>query len=656
MQKSVLNLELLREAQAGNRRCMEKLARLVQGRVYAYLYRMTLNRELAEELTQQIQLRLWHSLKEESFDFEHVNQFLAWLYRSAKGELHHHYRRHQALPMDKVDPEVEIERLSHCQDGLEHSMRLELAESIVAALNSLTLDRRHLLTLRIFEKLSYVEIGLFLGCSELKARVDFHRAKKELQKQLRQRGYGKVFLLPALVLFDRLTHPEPTQAAVVSSSITATTVHIGPAALMASVVGSIPGVWLTSLFSVTLLTLGLGLWRAMTAYPARSEVYNIYSEMEGYTLDPVTGRKITIRSWNTYPAGIEGPCLYKKAEFDFDSGELLRAWIQNRQGNLVHDATNHRVTLVNSINHDHGTIRYYPSDTAAFFAHDLVPSYLTFRFDRWSGLLMDIEDRSGNILSSPHSHIQYNQPFTEAIYEINDVPGRLIHDERDIYHQRGQLDLRVEGMIHGQDVTGLIHMALNYEQYLSDPPWLDIQWGSKVRLIDGSQGAFLYDGQRNLLAAYPAYSFFRGLGRPWHDLNGYNSLIRDAIFLDYKITQQKPPQGYRTQFQRKETLESPQTRSRKQQQDDILMINISLGRRFSHWLTYTIDTYHDQIDRIEIKRSAPGLQIQTVGRLQFSILDSLPLEDRIPVPATPTVNSSDIELYQDFWLLSLTTD
>ncbi len=655
MQKCVLNLELLREAQAGNRQSMEQLGHLVQGRMYAYLYRMTLNPELAEEITQQIQVRLWHSLVNESFDFEHANQFLAWLYRSAKGDLQNYYRCHKAISMDRIDFQADTERLVHCEDGLEYSSRLELAESIVDSLNALALDRRHILTLRIFEKLSYLEIGSILGCSEIKARVNFYRAKKELQKCLRQRGYGKVFFLPALVLFDRLTHPAQTQAAIVSTPITAATIYIGPVALIVSAVISLPSVLLTSLaIGVALLAFAGERWRAMTAYPARSEVYNMVIQREGYTLDPDTGRKITSRSWSYYPEGIYGPYLYREAKVDFDNDELIEARIQNRQGNIVYNAITRTATLVNHLECNPQKIfhRCSPLDTPDFYHHALWPRHYKFHFDRWSGLLTDYEDWSGDTFSSPYIHMQYNQPFTESIFEIETIPGIQIRDERDEVHKQGQLNVCIEGIINGQDVTGVMHMPLNYSQHLDAPPWLDIRWGSLYRLIDGPQGANLYNDQEHLLTKYPAYSFFRGLEGPWYNQGIYNSLVRDAMLFDYTVTQQKPPKGYQTKLQWRHVMDSVQTRSRQQQQADVLVINIST-RRFSHWLTYTLDTYHDQIDQIEIKEAGPRKQIRTVGCLQFAILDTKTFENRPTPPETPTAEVRKIEPLQDFWLFSL---
>jgi DNA-directed RNA polymerase specialized sigma24 family protein len=53
--------ELIRQAQLGDQQSMNELAQLVQGRVSAYVYRLTLNHDLAQDLRRR-RCYVWSSL------------------------------------------------------------------------------------------------------------------------------------------------------------------------------------------------------------------------------------------------------------------------------------------------------------------------------------------------------------------------------------------------------------------------------------------------------------------------------------------------------------------------------------------------------------------------------------------------------------------
>ena len=57
-------VELVRRAQFGYEGSMDELAELVRGRLQVYLYRLTLNNDLAEDLLQDTLVKMVESLKE----------------------------------------------------------------------------------------------------------------------------------------------------------------------------------------------------------------------------------------------------------------------------------------------------------------------------------------------------------------------------------------------------------------------------------------------------------------------------------------------------------------------------------------------------------------------------------------------------------------
>lgn len=227
-------LELVRQAQLGNQESMDRLAQLAKGRVCAYIYRLTLNYDLTQDLLQETLLEMVKSLKE----LKHAEAFWSWLYRTAMGKVQHYFRNQQDRRKIGQMSTVEKEQLSkHAGgdygDGLNSMIRKELSEAIIEAMGKLKLRHRNVLVLRCFEQKSYSEIATIMDCSEMAVQVLFFRAKLSLKRQLSKHGFGKGLLLIALGLFARMTAP-----AEASSATTTVTVASAEVGFLAAVIGT----------------------------------------------------------------------------------------------------------------------------------------------------------------------------------------------------------------------------------------------------------------------------------------------------------------------------------------------------------------------------------------------------------------------------------
>jgi RNA polymerase sigma-70 factor (ECF subfamily) len=229
--------QLVRQAQLGDRQSLDRLAEAVAPRLQAYLYRLTLNHDLAQDLLQETLLKMVERIKE----LEHPERLWGWLFRTALGQVQHYYRdRAQEVGFSARSRQRLSEYLAEDhEDGLSHAMRRELCEATVDAMARLQLTYRNVLSLRCFEQMSYAEIAEALECKELRARVLFFRAKRSLTRQLARRGFAKGLLVTALGLFGLLTSPgESTSAGVV----TASTLSVGAIAKFVGLAGTSSGV------------------------------------------------------------------------------------------------------------------------------------------------------------------------------------------------------------------------------------------------------------------------------------------------------------------------------------------------------------------------------------------------------------------------------
>jgi len=226
-------VERVAQAQRGDRASMDHLAGEARRRLFAYIYRLTLNHDLTHDLLQETLLKMVENIQH----LEHPDRFWPWLFRTALGTVQHYYRdRTKAQEVEFAA--LNRQRLSDYlarehDDGLNRVMRKELSEVVVGAMARLKLSYRNVLTLRCYEQMSYAEIAGLMGCKELRARVLFFRAKHSLSRQLSRRGYGKGALLTALGLFGLLTAPADSASA--AGTVSAASLHVG---LLGTVVGA----------------------------------------------------------------------------------------------------------------------------------------------------------------------------------------------------------------------------------------------------------------------------------------------------------------------------------------------------------------------------------------------------------------------------------
>lgn len=225
---------IVSQAQRGDALSMTRLAEGAEKRLYAYIYRLTLNADLTEELLQQTLLKMVESLGQLR-DPEH---FWPWLLRTALSQVQHHFRaerqRSQVVMSARHRERCEDRQAARQDDGLTFASRRELTGIIFEAMSRIKLSYRNVVVLRCLEGMSYEEIADVLDCKELHARVLFFRGRSALRRQLSRRGYREGLLLTALGLFKLAT--SQAKGAAAAGTINAASLDVG---LLAVVVGSV---------------------------------------------------------------------------------------------------------------------------------------------------------------------------------------------------------------------------------------------------------------------------------------------------------------------------------------------------------------------------------------------------------------------------------
>lgn len=180
---------LVARAAKGDTAAFEQLVLRYQKQIYNLALRMVKNREDAQDLAQEAFLKAWNGL--ETFHFDAA--FSTWLYRLASNTCLDFLRseKHRGSISMTVEDEGIEEQLAVPDPGPtpeEQVLTRETFAQLDAAMAALRTEHRQILTLRITNDLSYIEIADVLGVREGTVKSRLARAREALRKKLLQNG------------------------------------------------------------------------------------------------------------------------------------------------------------------------------------------------------------------------------------------------------------------------------------------------------------------------------------------------------------------------------------------------------------------------------------------------------------------------------------
>jgi RNA polymerase sigma-70 factor, ECF subfamily len=180
------DIQLVGRCLAGDEAAWEDLVRVHTRRVYAICYRFTGADSEAQDLTQEVFLRVFRSLK--SFR-SGEGSFTVWLTRLTRNLLIDHYRRTKLdRATDSIEeqlPLLEETAMISRTEGLLAGR--EASELLQGALQKLSPELRETVILRDLEELDYREIAKVLNVPEGTVKSRLNRGRAELARVLRQR-------------------------------------------------------------------------------------------------------------------------------------------------------------------------------------------------------------------------------------------------------------------------------------------------------------------------------------------------------------------------------------------------------------------------------------------------------------------------------------
>ncbi|HLK34859.1 MAG TPA: sigma-70 family RNA polymerase sigma factor [Terriglobales bacterium] len=175
--------QLVERCLHGQDAAWEDLVKLHTRRVYSICYRFTNSDSEAQDLTQDVFMRVFKNLK--SFRAGE-GLFVVWLTRLTRNLLIDHYRRTRLeRATESLDDQVKVlEETGSRADGMLAGR--EASEVLQAALQKLSPDLRETVILRDLEELEYREIAQVLNVPEGTVKSRLNRGRAELARVLRR--------------------------------------------------------------------------------------------------------------------------------------------------------------------------------------------------------------------------------------------------------------------------------------------------------------------------------------------------------------------------------------------------------------------------------------------------------------------------------------
>ena len=185
------DVQLMLDVKAGDQQSFELLLQRYRTPLVNFLYRMVRSREQAEDLAQEVFLRVYRARE----DYEPSAKFTTWLFRIATNLALNSLRDHR---YQKLEISMDAPIVANAEDGDERMMEVadehpDIEQHLVEearkkmirhAIEKLPEKQRAAVLLHKYQELDYSEISKILRCSESALKSLLFRAYETLRVEL----------------------------------------------------------------------------------------------------------------------------------------------------------------------------------------------------------------------------------------------------------------------------------------------------------------------------------------------------------------------------------------------------------------------------------------------------------------------------------------
>ena len=178
----ISNSELVKKSQLGDKAAFEQLVIRHQDLVFSLAYKLTGNREMANDVAQEAFIRAWIAIEK----FRGDSTFSTWIYRitvNTAWTLRKKAKKHNTLNIDDTYEPIVIDEK---KDPELVAINSDLSSVLINALDKIPIEQRIIVELKNIEGRSHKEIADYLDISVTAAKVRLHRAHQKLRQILEE--------------------------------------------------------------------------------------------------------------------------------------------------------------------------------------------------------------------------------------------------------------------------------------------------------------------------------------------------------------------------------------------------------------------------------------------------------------------------------------
>lgn len=175
---------LMTAALEGDRQSFRVLVSKWKGPMVNYFYQQLWNREQAEDLAQEVFVKVWNTKR-----YNPQGQFSAWLFAIARRTLID-FKRKKHPKMALGDHDALLQSVPDTGSPEQRVLQSERLETLTLALNKLPEDQRQLILMAKYEQLKYKDLATVFHTTESNIKVKVHRVLARLKKKMKGVPHG----------------------------------------------------------------------------------------------------------------------------------------------------------------------------------------------------------------------------------------------------------------------------------------------------------------------------------------------------------------------------------------------------------------------------------------------------------------------------------
>jgi RNA polymerase sigma-70 factor (ECF subfamily) len=175
---SLTDDQLVELVKNGDSRAFEELVVRHQKAMYYFVLRLVKNPMDAEDTVQKIFLLAFKNIR----GFRLESSFKTWLYRIGINQCHNFFRENKRREYTPIEDTVLADTRTDQEENVSDK---EMTAYLHKAVERLPNKQKMVVVLRVFQDLSFEEIGRTLQIHPNSAKVNFHYAIKKIKKWVR---------------------------------------------------------------------------------------------------------------------------------------------------------------------------------------------------------------------------------------------------------------------------------------------------------------------------------------------------------------------------------------------------------------------------------------------------------------------------------------